>query len=58
MASTDVVFSARSLIREHVTLHVHVRGLRWARVRLRCAIPLIWLAAKVAGTGFSVTPED
>jgi hypothetical protein len=57
MASTHVTYSARRLLSEHVVLHVHVRGLRLARLRLRCAMPLIWLAAKIAGTGFEVNPE-
>ena len=42
---------------EQVTLHVRVRGVRFARLRLQLAIPIVWFAAKVAGTGFSVDVE-
>lgn len=49
-----VVFSARTALAEEVVLRVRVTGLKLAALRLRCALPLIWLAAKVAGTGFHV----
>jgi hypothetical protein len=54
-----VIYSMRRLMAEHLTMsvQVRVRGLWLARVRLRCAIPLVWLAAKVAGTGFTVDVE-
>lgn len=57
MAGTAVLFSMRKYMAENVTLHVRVKGLRFAAFRLRLAIPFVWLAAKVAGTGFSVDVE-
>lgn len=50
-------FSMRSAMK-HATLRVTVRGVRLARFRIQCAIPFIWLAAKIAGTGFAVESEQ
>lgn len=47
-------FSAPKLMREHCTLHVRVTGIGLMKLRLRLAIPIVWFAAKIAGTGFSV----
>ena len=58
MPSTSVTYNLRRHMAENVVLHVRVRGLRLAKLRLRLAIPFVWLAAKIAGTGFCVDGED
>jgi hypothetical protein len=43
---------AGQILRERASLTVTVSGMWWARQRIRLSIPLIWLAAKIAGVGF------
>ena len=48
MANTNVTIPARKLMRE-VRMQITVTGLRMSLFRFRCAAPLLWLAAKIAG---------
>jgi hypothetical protein len=50
----SMTVSARKLMADNLQIDVHVSGLRMALLRLRLAMPLLWLAAKVAGVGLSI----
>lgn len=52
----DVVVPADRVMSE-ITLQVRLTGMGWRMFRLRCALPLIWLATKVAGVGLEVDLE-
>lgn len=49
----EVVVPAHRVISE-ITMEVRLTGMGWAMFRMKCALPLIWLATKVAGVGFEV----
>jgi hypothetical protein len=51
---TDYVLNASDLMSRNCTISVRVEGMWLVRLRIRCALPFIWLAAKIAGTGFEV----
>ena len=53
MASNDVVINGLP----HTTLTVRVRITRGFRIRMRLALVLIWLAAKLVGSRFQVIRE-
>lgn len=48
----------RNLVAEHVVLHVRIKGVALATLRMRLALRLLWLASKIAGTGLVVTNEE
>ncbi len=45
------------LMAEQVTLNVRIKGVSMAKFRIRLAVPLLKLAAKVAGVGISVEAD-
>lgn len=49
--------SARKLVAKNITMTVKVKGIGLALWRLRLAIPIVWVASKVAGTKFAVDLE-
>ena len=59
MASTEqsVDIDMPELIR-HMTLTVRIRRQWLSRLRVQLALPLLWLAAKCAGVGFSVSVDS
>lgn len=54
--SVDV--SMREVMAERVTLNVRLKGESLARLRLQLSLPLIWLAARVAGVGLEVEMDQ
>lgn len=56
MASSEVSVDVRRLFAESAAMKVtlKVKGARRLRFRIRCAIPLLRLAAAVAGMGIEV----
>lgn len=57
MANLTARVNARRLLAQHVTLHVSVTGMRLVKWRLRCAVPLLRLAAWIAGVGINLDLE-
>lgn len=53
MANLNVSIPASSVV-GRVTMNVRVTGVRRAVWRVRCAMPLVWLAAKVAGLSITI----
>jgi len=56
MASDTVTFIAGDLAKE-LTMNVKIVGLNLFRFRVRIAVWLIRIAAKIAGTGIEVNSE-
>jgi hypothetical protein len=54
MADSTLNVSAGKFMSENVVMTVRMTGLKVAMLRLRLAVPLLWLAAKVAGVGLSL----
>lgn len=57
MVSQEVSVSIPKHMASHVVMKVRATGVGWMLFRIRCAIPLVWLASKVAGVGFECDLE-
>jgi hypothetical protein len=55
--SQTIVFPVRKWVAEHLTMTVRVKGWHVAKFRVRCAIALVWLASKIAGTKYALEIE-
>jgi len=53
----DITVPANTLMSQ-ITVTVRVTGMAWAMFRVRCAVPLFWLAAMVAGMGVEFEMEQ
>jgi len=56
-AEQSVDLDMPTMIRQTVTLTVHLKRAWLSRLRVQLALPLLWFAAKIAGVGFAVSTD-
>lgn len=58
MDHTQVDVPMGKIIAEHLTVTVRATSTRMALLRLRLAIPFLWLGSKIAGCGLDIDSVD